>query len=202
VCGDPGEARRYRKVRILHRTVWAFAFCESAAPECALVRRRVHSWLVRLRVRTDTPRRLTAIGMIASHMSFKRLVRAARSLRRVKPAAEVPLGEFLSSNGSVCCRIGRYASDDRWCVWSGTEDQYGASVAPDGSVRLCGTGQPVPYDLCTQNWNSSAIHLEDGRSSDFGGFTCIDHGGAVTCTVEDGRGFVVGSTGASAVGPP
>ena len=29
VCGDPGEARRYRKVRILHRTVWAFAFCET-----------------------------------------------------------------------------------------------------------------------------------------------------------------------------
>ena len=117
-------------------------------------------------------------------MSFKRFVRAARSLRRVKPASAAPLEEFLSSDGSV---------------WSGMQDQYGASVAPD-DARPGGTGQPVPYDLCTQNGNSSAICLQDGHSSDFGGCVCTDHGGAVTCTVDDGRGFAVGSTGA--VGAP
>jgi len=154
LCGDP---RRYRKVRIL-RTVWAFAFCET---QCALVKGRSHS-AVQLRVRTGPARRLTAIGMIASPMSFKRFLRAARSLRRVKPASAAPLEEFLSSDGSVS---------------SGMQDQCGVSVAPD-DTRSCGTGQPVRYDLCTQNRNSSAIH-PDGHSLDFGGSICTDHGGAV-----------------------
>jgi hypothetical protein len=74
-------------------------------------------------VRTGTPRRLTAIGMIASHMSFRWFVRAARSTRRGKPAAGAPLAS-------------------------------------------------------------------------------TDLGGAITCIVDDERGFVVGSTGASALGPP
>jgi hypothetical protein len=85
-------------------------------------------------------------------------------------------------------------------------DEFGASVAPDGTVVRCGTGQAAPYDFCTQNWAVTTIRLKDGLSSDFGGYVCTDAKGAVTCTVKDGagagRGFRVGPAGSEVIGPP
>ena len=203
VCGDPGEARLYRKVRIRDRTVWVWAFCETPYPACALIHGRSHGWLVRLRLRAGKPRTLTDVEMIGSHITVRRFIRAARSLRRVKPAGSVPLSEFLSSDGSVWCPIGRFDPDDRWCVGKAG---FGASVSLDGTEHLCGPGQPDPYTECTQNGNPYATRLKDGVSSDFGGYLCTAKASTITCTVKagagTGRGFVVSSTASSVLGPP
>jgi len=147
--------------------------------------------------------RLTAVGLTGSGISARRLVRAARSLRAVTPASSVPLEEFLSSDGSIWCRIGRYDPADRFCVSHGGADEYGAAVLLDGTVHLCGAGQADPYAECTQTWNPYALRLRDGLSSDFGGYLCTEQAGAMTCTVKDGpgqgSGFRVSAAGSQAV---
>jgi hypothetical protein len=205
VCGDAGESRPFRTVRIRGHRVAVRASCESPEPECALHTGRKHTFVALLRLRTGAKHRLTAIGLQSSHVSFNAFVRMARSLRPVRAAATVSLAEFLSSDGSVWCRIGFYGADDRWCAYHGA-DEFGASVAPDGTVTRCGTGQPAPRDFCTQNWAVTTIRLADGLSSDVGGYLCTDAQGTVTCTVKAGTGagsgFRVGSAGSEVISPP
>jgi hypothetical protein len=198
VCGDAGESRPFRSVRIRGHKVHVRVECESPEPECKLHKGRKHSFVALLRVRSGPAHRLTAIGLQSSHVSFNAFARMARSLRVVTAATTVSVAEFLSSDGSVWCRIGFYAGDDRWCVYHGA-DEFGVSVSPDGTVVQCGTGQPSPHDYCTQNWAVTTLHLKDGLSSDFGGYVCADAKGTVTCTVKAGagagRGFRVGPAG-------
>ena len=199
ICGDPGQAGPYRRVRIRGRAVWVYAFCEVTGSECRPPAGRERAWLLRLRLRTGTPRRLTAVGLTGSGMSLRQFVRAARSLRSVAPAASVPLSEFLSSDGSIWCRIGRYEPADRFCVSHGGADEFGATVSLDGTVHLCGAGQVDPYAECTQTWNPYALRLRDGLSSDFGGYLCTEQAGAMACTVKEGSaqgsGFRVSAAG-------
>ena len=202
LCGDPGQVSRLRKVRVRGRLVWLYAFCEVVGSQCR-VPARERSWMIKLRLRTGTPRKLTAVGLTGSGISARRLVRAARSLRAVTPASSVPLEEFLSSDGSIWCRIGRYDPADRFCVSHGGADEYGAAVLFDGTVHLCGAGQADPYAECTQTWNPYALRLRDGLSSDFGGYLCTEQAGAMTCTVKDGpaagSGFRVSASGSEVV---
>ena len=85
VCGNAGESRPYRTVRIHHQKVQVRVSCESPEPECKLNKGRIHSFLLDMRLHTGPNHRLTAIGMLSSEVSFARFVRVARSLRRVKP---------------------------------------------------------------------------------------------------------------------
>jgi len=199
LCGDPGQVSRVRKVRVRGRTVWLYAFCEVVGTQCRVPTGGDRSWMTKLRLRTGTPRVLTAVGLTGSGISARQFLRAARSLRSVTPAASVPLEEFLSSDGSIWCRIGRYDPADRFCVSHGGADEYGAALLLDGTVHLCGGGQADPYAECTQTWNPYALRLRDGLSSDFGGYTCTEQAGAMTCTVKEGSaqgsGFRVSADG-------
>jgi hypothetical protein len=192
VCGDPGESRPYRTVRIRHRAVAVRVSCESPEPQCRLHEGRTHSFVLLMRVRSGKRHRLTSIEMLSSHVPFARFVRAARSLRRVKPdettppPATVRLTSFLSDDRKVWCGISTYRGD-RWCT-TAWPDQYGAHVFDDGTVVLCGLGQPAENSECAQQWDPSAPVLEDGQSSDVGGYVCADQAGAVTCTVKSGAG--------------
>jgi len=198
LCGDPGQVSRFRKVRVRGRAVWLYAFCEVVGTQCRVRTGGERSWMVKLRLRTGTPRVLTAVGLTGSGISARRFVRAARSLRAVTPASSVPLEEFLSSDGSIWCRIGEYDPTDRFCVWQG---EYGGAVLLDGTVQLCGAGQAD--SVCTSFWNQYALRLRDGLSSDFGGYLCTEQAGAITCTVKDGpaagSGFRVSAAGPEAL---
>ena len=79
----------------------------------------------------------------------------------------------------------------------------GATVSLDGTVLLCGAGQPEPHAECAPVWNEYALRLRDGLSSDFGGYACTEQADAVTCTVSQGpgrgRGFRVSVAGSQPV---
>jgi hypothetical protein len=206
-CGDPGESRPYRTVRVLHRKVTISAYCESAEPECKLFKGRTHGFVLVMRLRTGKQHRLTGIGLESSNISFRQFVRVARSLRRVKPDLSpnppVHLAGFLSHDGKIWCGID---ADDgsRWCT-TDWPNQYGAHVSADGNVVLCGLGQPAANSECANNWDTYAPHLQDGQSSDFGGYVCTDEGAAVTCTVKAGpgagKGFRVHASGSEVIDP-
>ena len=204
VCGDVGQMTRYHKVRIHHRTVWVLAACEVRGSQCRVIKGSDPAWYVSQRRRSGGRR--VEVGLYGSGLSFRAFVRVARSLTRVKRATDVPLAEFLSSDGAVWCRIGRYDPTDRFCVSHGGADEYGATVLLDGTVHLCGAGQADPYAECTQTWNPYALRLKDGLSSDFGGYLCTEQTGAMTCTVKDGpakgRGFRVGPDGSQVISVP
>jgi hypothetical protein len=194
VCGDPGESRPYRKVRIRHRRVLARVFCESPEPECKLHKGRSHGFVVQLRIRSGKHHRLTAIGLESNNVPFRAFVRMARSLRRVKPVETTPpatvhLTSFLSDDGKVWCGIN--ANDGyRWCT-TDWPDQHGARLFADGTVVLCGLGQPQANSECANNWDPNAPVLHDGQTSDVGGYACTDSQGAITCTIKTGQGFRV-----------
>jgi hypothetical protein len=209
VCGDPGESRPYRSVRIRHRNVQVRVSCESPEPQCKLHKGRIHSFLLRMPVRSGN--RVTAIGMLSSHVRFARFVQVARSLRRVPPdpsttpppTTTLHLTSFLSDDGKIWCGLNTY-DHSRWCT-TNWPNQYGGHVFPDGTVVLCGLDQGDEDSECAQQWDASAPVLHDGQSSDVGGYVCADQAGAVTCTVKSGagagRGFHVDVHGSQAVGP-
>jgi hypothetical protein len=202
-CGDPGESRPYRTVRIRGRKVQVRAFCETLNPRCALRRGQRHSWLLWLRWRGGERHTLTVIEMTGSHVPFKRFVAVARSLRRVDVSRPtVRLNGFLSPDRRVWCGVGLFSGDDRWC--STDRPQFGGSVSPDGTVRLCGATVPA-NPLCIQNWDDGAPVLRAGQRSDYGGYVCLADAGAVICTVKagagKGRGFRVDAGGVSEVAP-
>jgi hypothetical protein len=189
VCGDAGERRLYRKVRILGHRVRVEAGCEtSLPPTCGLRKGGKHFFIVQMRVRLH--HRLTAIGMTSDNLSFKRFVRMARSLRPVKPGKTVHLTGFLSDDRTVWCGL---STDYRWCTTKGP-GQYGAHLFHDGTVELC-------QSVCANNWDDDAPVLRDGQRSLAGGYTCADAKGAITCTVASGKGFRIAVNGASTVGP-
>jgi len=205
VCGDPGQVARVRKVRIGGRSVWLYAFCEVVGGTCRPPAGQ-RAWLVQLRVRSGSARRLTAVGLTGDHVPARRFVRAARSLR-VVPArpASVPLRQFLSSDGTIWCYTGKDAPDDRHCesLASATVGQHGASVSLDGSVQLCGGGPPGLGSVCSVQWNVDLFHLRDGLTADFGGYVCSEQALTVTCTVKAGSaagaGFRVSPSAAEAI---
>ncbi len=198
-CGNPGESRRYRSVRILHRKVPVHAYCETAEPECKLLKGRTHGFYIAMRVRTGKKHRLTGIDLESSNISFHQFVRVARSLRRVKPDHSpnppVHLASFLSHDETIWCGID---AGSRSCA----STQYGAALFADGNVVLCGLGQPAG---CAENSDPYAPHLQGGQSSDFGGYVCTDEGAAVTCTVKAGpgagKGFRVRASGSEVIDP-
>lgn len=205
VCGDPGESRPFRTVRIQGRKVSVRAECESPEPECKLYKGRKHGFVAQLRLRSGAEHRLTAIGLQSSNVSFESFVRMARSLRRIDAARTVSLAEFLSSDGTVWCKTGFYGADDRWCGVTDVNG-FGASVTPAGTVVRCGTGQAAPYDECTQDSAVTTLRLRDGLSSDFGGHVWTDTEGSIMCTVKEGAGagsgFRVGPAGSEVLSPP
>jgi hypothetical protein len=93
VCGDPGESRPFRTVRIHGRNVPVRVECESPQPECKLHKGRKHGFVAQMRLRSGAKHRLTAIGLFSSHVSFESFVRMARSLRRVGATGTVSLAE-------------------------------------------------------------------------------------------------------------
>lgn len=199
-CGNPGEALPYRTVRVLHRRVRVYAYCE-ALPRCRLIAGRKHGFLLGLHLRAGKQHRRTSVFLDSSDVSFRRFVRVARSLRRVKPDhtpnPPVHLQSFLSHDGKVWCGIDS-ADGSRWC----TTGSYGAHVSTAGDVVLCGAGRPAE---CANDRDPYAPHLQDGQSSDFGGYVCTDEEAAVTCTVEAGsgagKGFRVHASGSEVIDP-
>jgi hypothetical protein len=112
----------------------------------------------------------------ASHMqlgSLLRLLRSTRVVRLDRPSVALLL--FESSDGTVCCAVGRLHETDRWCTTD--EPQYGSNLP----------------------------RLADGQRSDVNGFVCVDERGALTCTIKTGagagRGFHVDANGSETVGP-
>ena len=200
VCGDAGVRRLYRKVWILGHRVRVEASCEtSLPPACGLRKGATHGFILNLRVRRH--HRLTSIGMISDHLSFRRFIRMARSLRPVKPGTTVHLTSFLSDDRTVWCGL---SSDYRWCTTKGP-GQYGGHLFRDGAVVLCGVGQPPGQSVCANDWDDDAPVLRDGQRSVVEGYACADTEGAVTCTVAagtgKGKGFRVAVNGSSVVDP-
>jgi hypothetical protein len=201
-CGNPGESRPYRTVRILHRKVQVNAYCESAEPECKLFKGRTHGFYIVMHLGSGKKDRLTGVDLESSNVSFRKFVRVARSLRRVKPDHSpnppVHLASFLSHDGTIWCGID---AGSRSCATT-SANQYGAALFADGNVVLCGVGQPAG---CAKSPDPYAPHLQDGQSSDFGGYVCTDEGAAVTCTVKAGpgagKGFRVHASGSEVIDP-
>jgi hypothetical protein len=203
-CGDPGESRVVRTVRIRGERVAISVYCPTVACDVDVPDGRRWGYLADVRQPARPwwgggPRR-TMLNAFGARMSLRAFVAMLRSLRVVdlaRPTVKVP--RFLSSDGSVWCGIGLRREDDRWC--SSYDPQYGASLAPDGTLQLCGEAQPDPlHRLCIQNWDREAFRLADGQRTDVGGFVCTDAAGAITCTAKaTGTGFRVDRTGSAAV---
>jgi hypothetical protein len=208
-CGDPDVAQVVRTVRIRGERVEIWVNCADT-PDCAVTAADGpdNGFVAHLRqpgrpsARVKRARR-TVVQAFAGHISLRTFVRMLRSLRPVDLSRPtVQLEVFLSSDRSVWCGIGLLREEDRWC--STQQPHHGASLAPDGTLWLCGDAQPAD-PVCIQNWNDSLFALTDGQRADVGGYVCVDEAGAITCTIKEGdaagRGFRVDATGSSEVGP-
>jgi hypothetical protein len=203
-CGDPGEARVVRTVRIGDERVAISVYCPTVACDVDVADGRRWGYLADVRQPARPwwgggPRR-TMIHAYGVRMSLRDFLSMLRSLEAVDLSrSTVRVSRFLSSDGSVWCGIGLLADDDRWC--STLEPHFGASLARDGTLWLCGDAQTDPRaQRCIQNWDSEAFRLADGQQTDAGGFLCTDTAGAMTCTVKaTGAGFRVDRTGSAAL---
>jgi hypothetical protein len=123
----------------------------------------------------------------ASHMqlgSLLRLLRSTRVVRLDRPSVALLL--FESSDGTVCCAVGRLHETDRWCTTD--EPQYGAIADTDGTVILCGDTRPGE-SRCTANPLTSNLHrLADGQLSDVNGVRVRRREGRAHVHDQDGRG--------------
>ena len=96
-CGNPGEALPYRTVRVLHRRVRVYAYCE-ALPRCRLIAGRKHGFLLGLHLRAGKQHR--------SHQRLpgleRRLVPPVRPRRPQPPPRQArPLAEPAGPPGEL-----------------------------------------------------------------------------------------------------
>ncbi|OBI86504.1 hypothetical protein A9X01_17110 [Mycobacterium asiaticum] len=86
---------------------------------------------------------------------------------------------------------------------SGIPDEtYCQTDSPPQSVHMStnGTFKTCTGESCLGNAGQGTPTLPYGQSASIGPFTCLSETGGVTCTVTNGRGFTISSSGVVAVG--
>jgi hypothetical protein len=112
-------------------------------------------------------------------------------------AAFVPMetatgGEFYSPSGNINCEVDN---------WTNTVVAYCQTTTPARSVHMDASGQ---YTVCTgvQCLGNAGEHtptLAYGTETGVGPFTCVSATDGVTCTIGDGKGFLINTAGITAV---
>ncbi|OBK26229.1 hypothetical protein [Mycobacterium asiaticum] len=86
---------------------------------------------------------------------------------------------------------------------SGIPDEtYCQTVEPAQSVHMSSNGsfETCMGQNCLGNAGQGTATLPYGQSAGIGPFTCLSETNGVTCTVKNGRGFTISSSGVVAVG--
>jgi hypothetical protein len=183
-CGNPGEARVVKRVRIDGRRVEVWVFCSNRTCRPRLKDGPKNGWLLYLR------KGRTLIQMTAVGLSYRELLRVAKSFERVTltgPTLET--GAFLAPDSKTWCVIAEVARCIREPKLPDPYPHHRGDLELDGTLTVChGTGAA---DLCTQNWDSSLRPLRVGQSAELGGFRCTAEApGTIACTVlATGKGF-------------
>jgi hypothetical protein len=102
---------------------------------------------------------------------------------------------FLTPSGNISCEIdyrSGASGDAAFCETLSPAES--ASLAPDGSVKICGLA-------CEGNAAENTPTLAYGTSTGLGPFQCYSAQDGVTCTVS-GKGFEISRSGISPVGAP
>jgi hypothetical protein len=193
ICGNPGESRTVKRVRIRgHRTAIG-VFCRNARCRMKVKDGERYGWVAGVKAGR------TLVVVQAFHVSLKTFLKIARSLERVDLARPtVHLSSVLSPDRHTWCTISRARA------WCDTQTDYPAhfpehsgEVHRDGSVAFC-SGVDV-NTLCTQNWDAHAPALRVGQRTQRSGYTCeAVLADTVTCT-RKGDGFTTNRTGVAEV---